>query len=150
MAEETTPITGGCLCGAVRFRITAKPLTAGYCHCTMCQKGSGQPFTVSATVPFEGFGFTRGEPTAYESSPGFLRLYCGVCHSGLAGRSTEDPKLIAVALGCLDDPNLIKPERHSFTSTRISWCKIDDGLPRHPESAPEVTRLWGEMEGVRP
>ncbi len=54
--------TGGCLCGAVRFRVTAKPLMAGYCHCTMCQKNGGGPFSTGATVPIEAFAFTKGEP----------------------------------------------------------------------------------------
>ncbi len=147
MGEETTPITGGCLCGAVRFQITAKPLATSYCHCTMCQKMSGGPFIVFATVPFEGFTFTKGKPAAYESSPGNLRLSCGACGSPLGARVAEDPKLIAVGLGCLDDPNLIKPEFHTHTSSQVSWCEIDDGLPRYAESAPELTKLWVEMEG---
>ena len=147
MAEETMPITGGCLCGAVRFQITAKPLAACYCHCTMCQKQSGGPITAFATLPFEGFSFTKGKPAAYESSPGTLRLFCGACGSSLGARVAEDPKLIAISLGCLDDPNLIKPEFHSFTSTQVSWCEIDDGLPRHAEGSPELTKLWVEMEG---
>ena len=146
MAEHLT-LEGGCLCGAVRFQITAKPLETHYCHCTMCQKESGGPFTVGATVPFEGVTFTKGKPAAYESSPGNLRLFCGACGSYLGARVAEDPKLIIFALGCLDDPNLIKPESHEFTSSQVSWCEIDDGLPRHAESSPEVTKLWVEMEG---
>ena len=148
MAEETTPLTGGCLCGAVRFQITAEPLMASYCHCTMCQKATGGPFSVYATVPFEGFSFTKGKPAAYESSPGALRLFCGTCGSFFSFRMAEDPKLIVVNLGSLDDPNLIKPDLHGFTSTQVSWCKIDDDLPRHAGSAPEMSKLWVESEGV--
>ena len=140
-------MTGGCLCGAVRFRITAKPLMANYCHCTMCQKWGGGPFGVGATVPFEGFRFTKGKPAAYESTPGNLRLFCGACGSALAARVAEDPKLIIFGPGCLDDPNLIKPELHSFTSSQVSWCEIDDDLPRHAEGSPELMKLWVEMEG---
>ncbi len=140
---------GGCLCGGVRFRVTAKPLLASYCHCTMCQKYTCGPFWVFATVPFEGFAFTEGKPAAYESSPGILRLFCGACGSPLVARVAEDPILIAVGLGCLDDPNLIKPELHTFTSSPVSWCEIDDGLPRHAEKAPEIIKLWCEMENWR-
>ena len=150
MVEETTPITGGCLCGAVRFRITAKALAAYYCHCTMCQKNGGGPFAVGATVPFEGFNFTKGEPAAYESSPGCLRQFCGACGSPLSFRVAENPKFMDVGLGCLDDPNLIKPEHHSWTSSQVSWCEIDDGLPRHAETSPETTRLWDEVGGWSP
>ena len=150
MAEATTPITGGCLCGAVRFRITAAPLLTSYCHCTMCQKHGGGPFMVGATIPLEEFSFTRGKPAAYESSPGNLRLFCGFCGSSLGAREVGDSTLVAVNLGCLDDSNLIKPELHMFTSTQVSWCEIDDVLPRHPESSPKLAKLWDETEGARP
>ena len=141
-------MTGGCLCGAVRFRITAKPLLAGYCHCTMCQKWSGGPFSAGATVPFEEFTFTKGKPAAYESTPGNLRMFCGACGSPLGVRVVEDPKLMDFTLGCLDDSNLIKPEGHGYTSTQVSWCEIDDGLPRYAyDLGPESGKLWREMEG---
>ncbi len=130
--------TGGCLCGAGRFRVTAKPLAAYYCHCTMCQKNGGGPFSTGATVPIEGFAFTKGEPKAYESSPGFLRLSCDECGSALGAQAKDYPKLAEVSLGCLDDPNAIRPEFHIFTSTQVSWCEVADGLPRHSESAPEL------------
>ncbi len=136
MVEETTPITGGCLCGAVRFRVTVKPVAAYYCHCTMCQKNSGGPFTAGATVPIEAFAFTKGEPKAYESSPGFVRLSCSACGSALGFQAKNDPKWADFSLGCLDDPNAIRPELHQFTSTQVSWCEMADGLQRHAESAP--------------
>ena len=124
--------TGGCLCGAVRFRVTAKPLMAYYCHCTMCQKSTGGPFVTSATIPVEAFAFTKGEPGAYESSPGFVRLSCGTFGTPLGMQAKDDPKLTTIRLGCLDDPNSIRPKFHIFTSTQVSWCEIADGLPRHP------------------
>ncbi len=141
-------LTGGCLCGGVRFRVTAKPLAAYFCHCSMCRRSSGGGmFLAAATVSLEGFAFTKGEPAAYESTPGNLRLFCGACGSPLGARVAEDPKLIEVNLGCLDNPNAIRPEFHIFTSTQVSWCEIDDGLPRHAENAPELDKLWVEMEG---
>ncbi len=139
--------TGGCLCGAVRFRVTAEPFAAYYCHCTMCQKNTGGPFLTAANVPIEALAFTEGEPKAYESSPGFVRLSCGECASVLGFQAKDDPKLVDFSLGCLDDPNAIRPEFHIFTSTQVSWCEIADGLPRHAEAAPEVEKLWGELDG---
>ena len=139
--------TGGCLCGAVRFRVTATPYAAYYCHCTMCQKDGGGPFMARATVPIEAFAFTKGEPKAYDSSPGFVRLSCGECGSALGFRAKNDPKLADFSLGCLDDPNAIRPEFHMFTSTQVSWCEVADSLPRHAEGAPELEKLWSELDG---
>ena len=147
MSQEATPITGGCLCGAVRFQITAKPLAAHYCHCTMCQRQTGGPFSVSATVPSRGFSITKDEPAAYESSPGILRLFCGACGSPIGVCAAEDPKLFAIYLGCFDDPNLVKPELHEFTSTQVNWCALDDDLPRHAKGSPELNKLWSEIGG---
>ncbi len=82
--------------------------------------------------------------------PGNLRLFCGVFEMSLGARVVEDPKLRLVSLRCLDDPNLIKPELHGYTSTQVSWCEIDDGLPRYVEDyGPDMTKLWREMEGLR-
>lgn len=147
MSDEEK-VTGGCLCGAVRFEVTAKPLSVYYCHCSMCRKNSGGGmFLVSATVPLEGFVFTKGKPAAYESSPGNLRLFCGGCGSPLGARVAEDPKLTEVHLGCLDDPSIIKPEFHIYTSSQVSWHEIKDELPRYPAWAPELEKLWVEIEG---
>ena len=135
-------LTGGCLCGAVRFRVTDKPIAAYYCHCTMCQKNGGGPFMAGATVPIEAFAFTKGGPRAYESSPGFVRLSCGQCGSPLGFQAKDDPKFADFTLGCLDDPNIIKPESHQFTSTQVSWCQLHDDLPHYTEASDEVANLW--------
>jgi hypothetical protein len=95
----------------------------------------------------EDFAFTKGEPKPYESSPGFVRLSCGECGSALGTQAKDDPKLADFSLGCLDDPNAIRPEFHMFTSTQVSWCEVADGLPRHAEGAPELEKLWSELDG---
>ena len=101
------PYRGSCLCGQICFEVDEFVPRTGNCHCTMCQRVSGGPSTVNVTVPIEGFSFTKGKPATYESSPGNLGLFCGMCGSGLAARVAEDPKLILFSLGCLDDSNLI-------------------------------------------
>jgi hypothetical protein len=67
--EPFQPLTGGCLCGAVKYRISAAPLDAGYCHCRLCQKSSGAPTLAWLTVPIHGFAYTHGNPTRFHSSP---------------------------------------------------------------------------------
>jgi len=137
---------GGCLCGAIRFHVTAKPLAAYYCHCRMCQRNGGGPFMAGATVPIEDFTFTKGKPVAYESSPGYLRLSCGKCGSPLGMQAAENPSLADFCLGQLDDPNVIKPEFHFHTASAVSWCHMADDLPHHTENAPILAELWGSVE----
>ena len=143
-------LTGGCLCGVLRFRVTAVPFYARYCHCSMCQKLTGGPFQAGATVPIEAFAFTKGTAKTYESSPGYVRLFCGDCGSPLGFQAKENPKLAYFTLGCLDDPNTVVPQFHMYTSTQINWCDIGQDLPRHAGVAPESARLWAEWEGGGP
>jgi len=141
-------LTGGCLCGAVRFRGTAEPLAAYYCHCTRCQKRSGAPVSTAGTFPMVAFAFTEGEPKVIASnSPGLVRLLCGSCSSILGLRPRQNPTLVSVRLGCLDDPGSVKPTFHRHTSSQVPWLEIADDLPRYLESASEIDRLWSKSKG---
>ncbi len=136
------PISGGCLCGAVRFRVTAEPVATYYCHCRMCRRATGAPVYAGATVPIEGFAFTKGEPAFYQSSAIGVRLFCGTCGGYLGARHPVDPKLMDFNLAGLDDPEAIKPNCHVWTSSRIGWFEVADSLPRHAELSPDLESLW--------
>jgi hypothetical protein len=101
-------------------------------------------FQLGATVPIEGFKLVRGEPKAYESSPGSLRKFCGACGSPLVNMAAEDPKLVEFQLGCLDDLENIRPEGHEHTASQASWFKVEDNLPRFEEGDPELEKIWVE------
>ena len=66
---KKVPVTGGCLCGDIRFRVTEPALDTNFCHCRMCQKFSGAPVTAGSTYPTAAVQFTKGEPKYYKSSP---------------------------------------------------------------------------------
>ncbi len=61
MGDKTLPITGGCMCGAIRYEATEPPQEVGYCHCRMCQKATGNLFYPYATFRSDAFRFTQGE-----------------------------------------------------------------------------------------
>jgi len=67
-SEARIPVTGGCLCGAVRYESAAPPNLVGFCHCRMCQKAYGGLFAIFADFPGDAFRFTSGEPRYYRSS----------------------------------------------------------------------------------
>jgi len=85
-------LTGGCLCGKVRYRITGTPLEALYCHCRMCQRTHGAPVIAWLTVPLGGLAMTSGDPVAYRSSAKALRHFCGSCGTPLTWRATDNPR----------------------------------------------------------
>jgi len=101
----------------------------------------------AATVPIEGFTFTKGKPVAYESSPGLQRLFCGRCGSSLGMQETQNQTMADFCLVALDDPNTIKPEFQFHTASAVSWCHVSDDLPQYAEDAPIINELWHNVEG---
>jgi len=132
------PLEGGCLCGAVRYRVTMAPLDSGYCHCRMCQKSSGGPVQASAEIPAAGFAIIKGEAKAYRSSPRALRHFCPTCGSQLTFRTDDDPSYVSVNTPSLDDPSALPPRVHIWRESRISWFETADDLPRHDCAGPAL------------
>jgi hypothetical protein len=129
MAEA---LTGGCLCGSVRYRITGASVEALYCHCRMCRRAHGAPVVAWLTVPLDSFAVTTREPAAYRSSAKAWRHFCGNCGTPLTWREAEDPRSVDVSLGTLDSPDAVGPALHLWTDSRISWFDTADHLPRYP------------------
>ena len=122
---------GGCLCGRIRFRVTADPLDSGYCHCRMCQRNSGAPTVAWATFPSTSFSWIAGMPTAYRSSAEATRSFCPACGSYLMFSSTEAPQEISLNAGSFDAPEAFPPRKHIFVESRIAWFRTRDELPEH-------------------
>ena len=133
-----SPLGGGCLCGAVRFEITAPFITSGYCHCTRCQRRTGTASSVNGRVPQEGFELLSGEEQLRSYVPedgGRPKVFCVTCGSALfSGEPLNDPE-VAVRLGVLDGDPGIRPRYRQYVDYAASWEAIpDDGLPRYRES----------------
>ncbi len=125
-------LTGGCLCGRVRYRVTGAPLEALYCHCRMCQHAHGAPVIAWVTVALAGFAVISGDPVAYRSSAKAVRHFCGSCGTPLTWRATDNPRLVDVSIVTLDNPGAVEPALHLWTDSQISWFEIADHLPRYP------------------
>lgn len=127
------PTGGGCLCGAVRYRLSAAPLASMHCHCDNCRKASGAAMLTWLTVNEADLEWLSGEPLRYryesEHYPAPVeRWFCGDCGSQLAWHCIDDGTLDLTA-GGLDDPDLIEPQRHVFARGRVRWLRTDDELP---------------------
>ena len=127
----SAPFTGGCACGAIRYEVTAKPITMFNCHCRDCQRTTGGAFTPVVYVPAKAVKITKGEPHYYSTPSAALgdnkRAFCPDCGSRLFGGITEDGH--GIAASSLDDPSLFKPQMHIFTSDAQPWDHIDPKLP---------------------
>lgn len=125
-------LTGGCLCGAIRYRIEAAPVEALYCHCRMCRRAHGAPVVAWLTVPSAGFAIITGEPAGYRSSADATRSFCGRCGTPLTWQAVGNPTLIDVSTASLDNPAAVAPTLHLWTESRIPWFETADLLPRYP------------------
>ena len=132
------PFNGGCLCGAVRFEITAPLGAACYCHCTRCQRRSGTAASAQVRVDGASLGILGEEALrAYRPPTGFEKLFCGECGSSLFSRSPDDPARMSVRLGAFDEDPGVRPAWRQFVAYAAPWEPIpDDGLPRFEEGTP--------------
>jgi hypothetical protein len=140
MATGSGVLTGGCLCGGVRFELTAPPEQAGYCHCTRCRRRTGTAASPQARVDAASLRILQGEALVKAWRPpdrGWEKLFCTECGSQLFSRDPEDPRRMGVRLGAFDGDPGVRPQYHTFVAYAAPWEAIpDDGLPRHEEGLP--------------
>jgi hypothetical protein len=134
-----TPLQGGCLCGAVRYELTAPFISAGYCHCTHCQRRTGTGSSANGRVPQTGFRLLSGSEQlkAFQPPTGLPKLFCTVCGSALfSGEPLSDAE-VAVRLGTLDGDPGIRASYRQFVASAASWEPVpEDGLDRHASARP--------------
>jgi len=136
------PLTGGCMCGGVRFEVTEPPLSASYCHCTRCRRRTGTAAAVSARLAPGSLRILSGEEllAAYEPPDGYAKVFCSACGSALWSRNPDDPDAIGVRMGAFDGDPGVRPSYHQYTAYAAAWAPIpDDGLPRYPERRPPAS-----------
>ena len=134
------PYTGHCLCGGVRFEVTEEPLSAGYCHCTRCQRRTGSAASAQARIDGRTFRLVRGEELVKCWKPadsGFAKCFCSECGAHLFSRNADDPAQMSVRLGAFDHDPGVRPSWRAFVAYAAPWEPIpDDGLERFPEAKP--------------
>jgi hypothetical protein len=134
-------LTGGCACGAVRYRLDSAPFDAGYCHCTTCRRSAGAPLLAFATVPLADFIVTAGAPRVRRSSGFGERGFCADCGTQLTVHLDHQPDTIDFTIPSLDDPATVVPRFHLFFANRIPWFDTSDAHPRHAALRPNTPGL---------
>ncbi|ANP84902.1 GFA family protein [Rhizobium leguminosarum] len=112
--------TGGCQCGAVRFRISGRLGRPSICHCRMCQKQFGGFFSALVTAPEEGMEWTRGEPSYFQSSVNIERGFCNNCGTPMTYRH---PGGLELAIGTFDDRSDLAPLIQVNYEARLPWVE---------------------------
>ena len=121
-------LTGGCQCGAVRYRVEGNPEAPHLCHCRMCQKASGNYFMPLAFAPGSTLTLTRGEPSWFHSSAPVRRGFCARCGTPLFFDTLQSDGL-AFTLGSLDDPAALPPLTNDGMAARVPFFHRLPELP---------------------
>ena len=131
-------LSGGCLCGGVRYEISGPLRQALNCHCSMCRKAQGAAFRSRAVVESAHFRFAQGEQLVryYESSPGNFRGFCSTCGAPIHSKFSNRPDILGLPLGGLDQDPGIRPALHVFVGSKAPWHQISDALPQY-DTLPE-------------
>ncbi len=141
MNDEATH-EGGCLCGAIRYRILEPMRSVAHCHCAMCRRASGGTAVTWVTVAVERVAVTRGQPAVYRSSEHAERQFCPTCGAQLTFWSKKHPREIDVTLATLDHASDHPADHHVWTRSRLPWLHLDEHLaiyelpPRDEETNP--------------
>ena len=124
-------LTGGCLCGAVRYEFEAAPIyPPTLCHCRSCQRASGAHAVAWVTVPEAALHYLSGSPASVQSSPGVRRGFCARCGTPLTYANSARAGEIDVTICTLDDPNAFTPVDHIWTEDAVPWETGLAGKPR--------------------
>ena len=126
MTEAPRPITGRCLCGEVTYSADAEPVLQGVCHCTDCQRQTGNPFSVIVGVPrpafhAEGTTLASFATTGDDHGGETQRNFCSACGSPVFSISALFPDLVFIKAGSLDEGAWIQPAAEVWTSSAQPW-----------------------------
>ncbi len=132
------PLAGGCNCGGVRFEVSEPLVSAGWCHCTRCQRRSGSSGSLQGRLAPGSLRILQGEELlrAFEPPDGFAKVFCSACGSSMWSRS-PDGETIAVRFGVFDSDPGLRASYRQFVAYAPVWDELPaDGLPRFPERRP--------------
>jgi len=142
------PLTGGCQCGAVRYEITAAPLTVYACHCTDCQRQSGSAFALSLIAPRDAVRVTKGAPAAWERPGSHAAsgtptdcMFCLECGARLYNLPSRNRAIAVVKPGTLDDTSWLKPVGHIWTKSAQPWLTFEQGTLLYDGPPPDFAAL---------
>ena len=127
-------LSGGCQCGAVRFRVEGEPGRASICWCRMCQKAFAGPFAALVTVKVADLTWTRGERSTFQSSDAVKRGFCAACGTPLTFEYSAET--IDLAVFAFDDPSLVEPVVQLAVESRPVWTEHLADMPIRPPMGP--------------
>ena len=138
-------LTGGCACGAVRYRLGSAPMFVHCCHCRDCQRQTGSAFVINALIETDRIALLAGEPAPVavptDSGRPHAIYRCRACQTALWSDYGGRPVLRFVRVGTLDDPAALPPDVHIFTRSKLPWVALPQSVPAF-EVYYDTQALW--------
>ena len=128
-------VEGGCLCGAVRYRVNGGSLARALCHCRTCRLASGAPSVGWVVFRSSDFALTSEPPISFQSSPGVIRTFCGKCGTPLTYQRTAKPDTIDVTTVSLAHPDDFAPTKEIWIEEKLAWESLNPALEHYPRSS---------------
>jgi len=128
--NDKARISGGCLCGSIRYEAPAQSPFVSNCHCSQCRRAASAPFQTWMQAP-ENEVAIEGRLSEYASSDHGTRSFCGACGTQIGFVGTDEPGVIYLTVASLDDPGAVPPTMNVHVADGLAWIHIDDELERH-------------------
>lgn len=147
--------SGGCACGAVRYRVQGKPVVTTVCHCTFCQRRLASAFAVIASFAQDRVEVIQGELAECEhrsdESGRWLRMrFCPKCGTTVSHTAEIRPGITSIAAGSFDDPGWVAIDRHIWVQSKLPWVSIPPGVAAYPRGAPPAAPSGAIAAGRTP
>lgn len=151
MMAEAMKVTGGCLCGLIRYEAEAFLRNGYLCHCAICQKSTGQPAEITVLIKAGTLKYLSQEPKYYVSSASGKRGFCPECGSRLVWQAIDpaDDWQTNLTIGCLDNAGEAQVTCHIYTETQVPWFDAREDLPKFTEETADAMMKFFR-EQVRP
>ena len=142
MADE---LTGGCSCGAIRYRLRSAPMFVHCCHCKDCQRQTGSAFVLNALFEADRVEIVSGAPEGVtmptESGRPHDIYRCPECRIAVWSTYGGRPQIRFVRVGTLDEPSALPPDVHIYTRSKLPWLKLPESTPAF-EAYYDSKLLW--------
>lgn len=129
-------ITGGCLCGKVRYSADVEPEFVGVCHCHNCQKETGSAFAIVIGLPKSALS-VQGDLKTFkdtgDSGKAMFRRFCPNCGSTVVDQGEIMPDTVMIQVGTLDDPSWVKPAMEIYCDSAQPWVRLGGEMQRFPK-----------------
>ncbi len=148
------PYHGGCLCGAVRFSLEARPVGINACHCDDCRKLTGAANLLMVIGPRDAFRHVQGEVARWRKTADSGRqidlVRCAACGTRMWHEPLSAPALVYIAAGTFDHSDWAVPTSHMYIGKAAANIRVEDDAVHLPEQPPDRQTLMDAFSRLYP